>query len=232
MKRFYSIVSLEQTPKGFSIKLDGKSAKTPSGKMLLAQTKDIANAMADEWRAQKDKIDPQSMPITQLEVTKIDFIEGRQQEAIQDILEYIDSDLILYQADKPDGLVERQNQHWRPWIEWMGNNYMVHYEVTHDLNIIKQAQSIHDFVQSYVRKLSLSELLIFYILVNASKSIILAIAFIEGEASAQDVYQAACINDIYKQDFYKDIDPDTKRAHQSIQDELNAARKYLKYLQT
>ena len=61
MKRFYKDVSV--TP-DLGIALDGRSVKTPAKATLTLLNTSMAEAVADEWRAQKTDIDPHSMPFT------------------------------------------------------------------------------------------------------------------------------------------------------------------------
>ena len=57
-KRFYAQAGVAETPKGFGITLDGKPVRTPSRRLLAAPTREIAEAIAAEWDAQKEIIDP------------------------------------------------------------------------------------------------------------------------------------------------------------------------------
>src|SRR5258708_35709500 len=65
-KRFYAQAGIAETPKGFGITLDGKPVRTPSRRLLAAPTREIAEAIAAEWDAQKEIIDPTTMPLTRL----------------------------------------------------------------------------------------------------------------------------------------------------------------------
>jgi hypothetical protein len=49
---------------GFSVTLDGKPIRTPSGRHVVAPTRGIAEAIAVEWNAQGETIDPLTMPLT------------------------------------------------------------------------------------------------------------------------------------------------------------------------
>ncbi len=56
------------------ILLDGKPVKTPARHALAAPTRALADAIAAEWHAQKDVIDPASMPLTRLANAVIDAV--------------------------------------------------------------------------------------------------------------------------------------------------------------
>src|ERR1700709_220934 len=65
-KRFYAQAGIAEIPKGFGIILDGKPVRTPSRRLLAAPKREIAEAIAAEWDAQKETIDPTTMPLTRL----------------------------------------------------------------------------------------------------------------------------------------------------------------------
>ena len=50
-KRFYARAGVADTPDGFAITLDDKPIRTPSGRTLVAPTRQMADAMAAEWEA-------------------------------------------------------------------------------------------------------------------------------------------------------------------------------------
>ena len=48
--------------------------KTPAGNTLAAPTRALADALAAEWNAQGERIDPATMPLTKLGTTIIDGV--------------------------------------------------------------------------------------------------------------------------------------------------------------
>ena len=74
MKRFYKDVSVEKTPAGFRILLDGKPVKTPGRQDLLLPTRALADAIAGEWRGQGEEIEPAAMPMLRLANTALDGV--------------------------------------------------------------------------------------------------------------------------------------------------------------
>src|SRR3981081_2893281 len=65
-KRFYANAGTVESPNGFAIALDDKPVRTPSGHPLVAPTREIADVIVAEWDAQKEIIDPLTMPMTRL----------------------------------------------------------------------------------------------------------------------------------------------------------------------
>ena len=54
--------------------LDGKPVRTPARRPLAAPTRELAQAIADEWQAQTEVIDPANMPLTRLANSIIDGV--------------------------------------------------------------------------------------------------------------------------------------------------------------
>jgi chaperone required for assembly of F1-ATPase len=103
---------------GHAVQLDGKPVRTPAGRVLAAPTAALALALAAEWDAQRDVIDPARMPLTRLANAIIDGVSDRPDAVAAEIENYLGSDLVCYRASSPPGLVTRQAQHWDPILAW------------------------------------------------------------------------------------------------------------------
>jgi chaperone required for assembly of F1-ATPase len=117
-RRFYDVVEVRDDPAGFAIALDGRAVHTPTRRTLATPTRNLAEAIAAEWRAQREFIDPAGMPLTRLANTIIDGVAAAQDEIVAEIARYLGSDLVFYRAAAPAGLVERQALHWDPVVAW------------------------------------------------------------------------------------------------------------------
>jgi chaperone required for assembly of F1-ATPase len=103
---------------GVPILLDGKPVRTPAKSMLAAPSRELAQALADEWDTQRDTIDPARMPLTRLANAIIDGVVKKPEPVAAEIARYLGSDLLFYRADEPEGLVAAQAQHWDPILQW------------------------------------------------------------------------------------------------------------------
>jgi chaperone required for assembly of F1-ATPase len=117
-KRFYEHASTVAEGKLYAVRLDDKPVRTPAGRPLAAPTRALAEALAAEWEAQRDVIDPAKMPLTRLANSIIDGVIDRSAPVAEEVARYLASDLIYYRAGSPRGLVERQTRHWDPIVEW------------------------------------------------------------------------------------------------------------------
>jgi len=90
----------------------------PFAVLLAAPTRPLAQAIAAEWDAQGERIDPVTMPLTRIANSIIDGVAPTTAAVAEDLAKYLGSDLLCYRADTPDGLVRWQTERWDPILDW------------------------------------------------------------------------------------------------------------------
>ena len=73
-RRFYQRADVEDAAGEFRVVLDGRPVRTPARRSLAVPKRELAQALAAEWDAQRDVIDPAKMPLTRLANTIIDGV--------------------------------------------------------------------------------------------------------------------------------------------------------------
>ncbi len=136
-KKFYEQASVEEANDGFSIALDGRPVKTPGKQVLMLPGKVSAQIVADEWNAAEEVINPLKMPATRLANTAIDGVVNEMQAVMEDITRYVSSDLLCYRAESPQGLVEKQIEHWDPILDW-AQTFGASFEIGKGISFINQ----------------------------------------------------------------------------------------------
>jgi chaperone required for assembly of F1-ATPase len=126
-KRFYTRVDVMETDGGFAVALDGRPIKTPSGRIVAVPSRPVAETMVAEWDAQREMIDPMTMPMTRLANSVVDAVVDRVETVREDIAKYFRSDLLFYRAGHPTGLVEREAAHWDPVLFWAAETLGAHF---------------------------------------------------------------------------------------------------------
>jgi chaperone required for assembly of F1-ATPase len=119
-KRFYSEVSVVGEGDSWSVRLDGKPLRTPGNKTMVLPTEALANVVAEEWRAQAERIDLQSMFNTRLASMALDRTPVARQDLGKEAARYAHTDLVCHLADGPAVLRERQEAAWGPLRVWAG----------------------------------------------------------------------------------------------------------------
>src|SRR5947199_8666490 len=87
-KRFYAKAAISETPDGFAVTLDDKPIRTPSGRHVVVPVREIAEAIVAEWEAQKEFIDPLTMPMTRFANSVVDAVVDRVEAVTDDIAKY------------------------------------------------------------------------------------------------------------------------------------------------
>src|SRR5882762_6409928 len=88
-KRFYASADVAEDDGGFAIVLDGKPMRTRSRKQVAAPSRAIAEAIAAEWNAQAEMIDPLSMPLTRFANSVTEGVIDRVDAVADDVAKYL-----------------------------------------------------------------------------------------------------------------------------------------------
>ena len=78
----------------------------------------LAEAIAAEWQAQGEIVEPGRMPMTRSANAALDKVAQQRDEVIAYIAEYGATDLLCYRAPGPGSLIARQAAAWDPALDW------------------------------------------------------------------------------------------------------------------
>ncbi|MDB5448895.1 MAG: synthase complex assembly factor 2 [Phenylobacterium sp.] len=120
-RRFYKTVEVVEAVDahggGFTVLLDGRNVRTPHNARLVLPTRALADEVAAEWAGQGETIELATMHATRLANTALDSIPQAREATAEQIADYAGSDLLLYFAESPEGLLRRQFERWNPLLE-------------------------------------------------------------------------------------------------------------------
>ena len=198
MKRFYKQVSTEAADGGHRILLDGRGIKTPERTELIVPSERLAAAIAEEWDAQGEKIDPRALFLTGLAYAAIDRIAPRPDALVAGLARYGESDLLYYRADGPEPLVARQAETWDKILQWARRRFDVDFEIV--TGIIHRAQPAQT-VERLARAVAAQDpfrLAALSPLVTLSGSLLIALALLEGEIDVETAWAAATVDETWQ----------------------------------
>ena len=121
MKRFWKNVSVE----GGTILLDARLVKTPGRMTLQLPTPQLAEAVADEWRAVGDDIKPHEMPLTGLANSAVERPPTAEALAV-----YGETDVLCYRAENAPELAAREAEVWDPVLDWARARFDISFTIT------------------------------------------------------------------------------------------------------
>jgi chaperone required for assembly of F1-ATPase len=193
--RFYKSVAVASRGGGFRVLLDGRSVRTPASKELLLPTRALAEAIATEWEAQRERIDPASLPLNRLINTAIDGIVGREAAVRADIVKYACSDLVCYRAQVPPELVGRQTQSWDPILAWSETALSAPLQTVQGIAPATQPAAAGAAIGRALEPLGPFELAAIHTMTTLMGSAVLALAHALGQLTVEEAWAAAHVDE-------------------------------------
>jgi chaperone required for assembly of F1-ATPase len=195
-RRFYKTVAVGETPDGFGIELDGRPVRSPAGAALLLPTSRAAGLIAAEFEAQAERIDPVTMPVWRLVNTAIEGVAADTQPVMEDIMRFASSDLLCYRADSPRELVERQNEHWDPVLEWARTAFGARFMLAEGVMHVDQPRETIGAVGIHLaREATALRLAALHLMTSLTGSALLALATDAGFLTTGQAWAAAHVDE-------------------------------------
>ncbi|HSM40622.1 MAG TPA: ATP12 family protein [Afifellaceae bacterium] len=196
LKRFYKHAEAIEEESSFSLCLDGKRANTPARNPISVTGRSLAEALAAEWNAQGENIDPAAMPVTRLVNSAIDGVAPRMAEVRADILAYAGTDALCYRADEPEGLVAEQNRHWDPVIDHVQRALGVRFTLAGGVVHVEQPAETLDAVRTFLDRVDDPfRLAGLHVVTTITGSALLALAHCGGVFYSEDLWVAAHVDE-------------------------------------
>jgi chaperone required for assembly of F1-ATPase len=193
-KRFYANAGVVEAPDGFAITLDDRPVRTPSGRPLVAPTREIADAIAAEWDAQKEIIDPLTMPFTRLANSVVDAVVDRVEAVAEDVAKYLGSDLLFYRAGHPEALVAREAALWDPVLFWAADALGAHFILAEGIVHVRQPDSAMEAAHAALPDDPWSVAAL-HVVTTLTGSALLALALLRGVLDQDQVWAAAHVDE-------------------------------------
>lgn len=194
-KRFYKDVSVLDEGGLSAIALDGRPVRTPGKARLAVPSLALAQAIAEEWRAQGSEIDPRTMPLTKLANSAIDGVTGHEAAVIDDILAYAGTDLLCYRAEGPEGLIALQSAHWDPVVAWAKEGLGAPFNLACGIVHVAQPEGTLAALRKKFEELDVFELAALHVMTTLTGSALLPLSLAEGVLSPEAAWEAAHVDE-------------------------------------
>lgn len=199
MRRFYKEASASPAETGgFLIRLDGRPVMTPARRPLELPSAALADAVAAEWNAQGEEIDPRSMPLTGLANAAIDRVEPDSAAFARSLAKYGEGDLLCYRAEGPDPLVRRQAEAWDPLLQWARRRFDVDFTLIDGIIHRPQPPETVDRLARAVAAHDPFSLAALSPLVTISGSLIVALALAERAIELEQAWAASTVDEAWQ----------------------------------
>lgn len=200
MKRFWKSATVSETANGFAVTLDGRSIKTPMRNALIVPTHALAQAIAAEWDAQGEQVDPAAMPLTRLTQGACDEVAADRDRIIGRIAAWGESDMLCYRADAAQAeLAAEQAAQWDPLLDWARTRYDVSFAVVD--GIMHEAQPAATIVRLREAVAAKDDFTLAAMLelVGLAGSLVIVLAQVEGAFDADDLWQRANLEELWQE---------------------------------
>lgn len=196
-KRFYKDATRVPAAagEGHEIHLDGRPVRTPMKRVLVVEGQPFADIVLAEWLAQVEVIDPALMPATRLANSAVDTVADNREAVAAEVVAYAGSDLLCYRAATPANLVARQNEIWNPIVAAVEKAIGARFVLVEGVIHTPQPAAVSEAVASAVAKLDDLQLAALLLMTTITGSAILALAFLNGSATADEVWMAAHLDE-------------------------------------
>lgn len=197
-RRFYRLVGVVQRDHGLAVTLDGRVPKTPGGAPLELPTRSLAEAIAAEWEAQSDTIDPFAMPLTRLANVAIDRTPLAREAMVEEVVRYCETDLLCHLADTPQELIDRQNAGWAPVRDWAAGTLGVRLIAVAGIIATEQPASSLDAARAHAANLDDFRLTGLAWAVPLFGSALLGLAVERGELQSEAAFDLSRIDELWQ----------------------------------
>jgi chaperone required for assembly of F1-ATPase len=230
-KRFYKTAEVTAMDGGYAVGLDGRVPRTPGMKHVVVPSRAVAQAMADEWAAQGEFIDPQTMPMVRLVNSAVEAGETAMPALRAEIVKYAGNDLLLYRADTPEALVRRQEELWDAALVKLARHFDVGFQPT--MGIMHQPQPAATLarLEQALAEEPLFPLTAMNAIMSITGSGLLALAVRHHLLSAEDAWVAAHVDEDHNVSLWGEVSEITERRARRRK-EYDAAVRLLELMDT
>lgn len=211
MNRFYKTAGVVQGDDGFSVVLDGRPIRSPARQLVQVPTRELAQAIADEWDAQGEKIDTRTMPMMRMAGTAIDDLAGMRDLTADAVAKYAATDMVCFWAAEPERLIERQQAIWQPLLDWLELQFDARLIVTSAIHAQDQPQTALDALRAHVMGLDNFLLVPLSVATGTAGSLVIGLALVHGRIDAVQAFDAAQLDETFQIEQWGEDDEATHR---------------------
>ena len=191
MKRFWREVTVEPEGNGWQVALDGRRVKTAQARAQIVPTPTLAEALADEWRAQPEDVNPVGFGLRDMADYAIDIVTADPADAIRRILAYAEGDTLCYRAEPDEPLAACQRATWEPLLKAAEETHGVKFERTVGILHRPQPAATLAALRAHLESLDPFALAALQTLASLAASLTIGLAALELKADAAALFAAS-----------------------------------------
>lgn len=197
MRRFWKDVAIGKKGDDYTVTLDKRALKTPSGNTLLVpkERSILAGLIAAEWDNQETLLKSHALPMTSIVSRAIDNLseDNTRQGVEQTLLNFLETDTVCFFHDDPEGLAHLQTKYWVPLLDWAREAFGVEINVSNSVLSPTQPKETKDKLAEVIKALDHWEMAALERAAIASKSLIIALALVKRHFTVEEAARAASV---------------------------------------
>lgn len=197
-KRFFKEAAAGPSDEGWRLLLDGRPARTPGRNPLAFPSEALASAVAAEWNALGEFIEPVRMPVTRIANSIIDGVRPDPAPVAAEIVRYASSDLLCYRADGPQTLVARQGEAWDPVLAWARDSIGARFILSEGVMFVAQPPAALEAVAAALPAGDAWRIGATHVVTTLTGSALLALGLLRGRLDADGVWTAAHVDEDFQ----------------------------------
>lgn len=231
-RRFYSDAVAGPAEGGWTVLLDGKPVRTPAKAPLILPTQALAEAVADEWRAQSEIVDPDGMPLTRLANSALDGVAAAREATAAEVAKFAETDLVCYRAGEPPALVEQQAAAWDPVLDFAHGRLGARFFCAEGVMYVAQPEAARAAVRRAVDDAAVASpagtlrLAALGVMTNLMGSVLLALAVAHDALTPEAAWAAAHVDEDYQIGLWGADEEAAERRERRWRDMAASARLY------
>jgi chaperone required for assembly of F1-ATPase len=215
---------------GWGIALDGRPVRTPQRAPLAVASRALADAIAAEWGAVGQTIDPATMPMTGLANAAIDLAAPDLAAFAAPVAAYAESDLFCYRDARDAALQAEQAAAWNPLLAWAEARYDIEFALTQGVLPVDQPGTTVAALQQAVFAQDQWRITALTPLVTIGGSLVAGLALLEGAFAADLLWEAVSLDERYQERRWG-ADGEAQKARAAKRREWDNAVRFLGLLQ-
>jgi chaperone required for assembly of F1-ATPase len=199
MKKFWKNVEIQKsTNNTFQILLDKNILKTPVQNELFFSNYNIAYEASLEWDINSDTLNADDMVFFGIYCTAIDRISSNRKLYINEIIGFVDTDLICYRAEKPIELIQLQNTKWDPILSIVKAYTDLEIDVFQGIMPGKQNIRVHNKIKKLINNFSDLEISILYRMTNITGSIFISLCVLKRSFLEEALFELCYLDELWQ----------------------------------
>jgi chaperone required for assembly of F1-ATPase len=225
MKRFWKAAAPHAVEQGWIVHLDGRPIRTQRGLPQVVPNRRLAEAMAGEWRAQGEDIDPAGFRFRDLADYAIDIVAPDRGAAVARLLAFAESDTLCYRAEPDEPLAARQRAVWEPLLKDVECGHGVRFERVAGIVHRRQPEATLAALQAHLETLDDFTLAALQTLAGVAASLSVGLAALRPGAEPEALFAAGNLEEDWQAELWGwDHEAEARRARRLA--EFTAAARF------